>query len=112
MQEKYKAFLPINVRSRPKISLDYAGSVLYGYVSKYNIGDAMTKFYPVVGSDNKNIKAISAGDFREPKRGEYYLSGAYVEAYKANNDLMTKYYIARLVEVEKTYSKTLIKKYL
>lgn len=29
--------------------------------------------------------------FRAPKRGEYYLSGAIVEAWQAPNDLTTEY---------------------
>jgi len=35
--------------------------------------------------------------FRAPKKGEWYLSGAIVEAYQAPNDLTTEYTI-----VEKT----------
>ena len=37
------------------------------------------------------------GEFRPPKRGEYYLSGAIVEAYRAPNDLSTPYWIAEFV---------------
>jgi hypothetical protein len=32
-------------------------------------------------------------EFREPRRGEYYLSGAIVAAHRAPNDLTTKYQI-------------------
>lgn len=35
---------------------------------------------------------------RPPKKGEYYLSGAKVTAYKAPNDLTTPYYIAVKVQ--------------
>jgi hypothetical protein len=31
--------------------------------------------------------------FRNPKRGEFYLSGAIVAAYKAPNDLSSPYHI-------------------
>lgn len=31
---------------------------------------------------------------RAPKKGEYFLSGAIVTAYKAPNDLTTEYFIA------------------
>jgi hypothetical protein len=31
--------------------------------------------------------------FREPKKGEFYLSGAVVQAWKAPNDLTTSYQI-------------------
>ena len=63
-----------------------------------------TRFYPVEGKPS-NIKAIRTMDKRRPKKGEYYLSGAIVTAYRAPNDLETAYYIAQLVEVEeiKTY---------
>jgi hypothetical protein len=37
------------------------------------------------------------GDFRAPKKGEFYLSGAIVSAYRAPNDLAQKFHIARLV---------------
>jgi hypothetical protein len=32
-------------------------------------------------------------DFRAPKKGEWYLSGAIVEAYQAPNDLTDEYQI-------------------
>ena len=31
--------------------------------------------------------------FRPPRRGEYYLSGAIVEAWRAPNDLTTAYHV-------------------
>jgi hypothetical protein len=37
--------------------------------------------------------------FRRPKKGEYYVSGAIPEAYRAPNDLPTEYLVVeRLVE--------------
>ena len=36
----------------------------------------------------------ATGEFRAPKAGEYYLSGAIIEAYRAKNDIATKYWIA------------------
>lgn len=39
----------------------------------------------------------ATGEFRAPKRGEYYLSGAIVEAYRAPNDYSTPYWIARFI---------------
>jgi hypothetical protein len=54
---------------------------------------------------NGNIRAIRTGEFREPKRGEWYLSGAIAQGYKAPNDLNTKYHILKLVKVEtKTFT--------
>lgn len=46
------------------------------------------------------VKAISAGETREPKKGEWFLSGARIEAYKAHNDLTSNYPIAKLVRVK------------
>jgi hypothetical protein len=36
----------------------------------------------------------ATGEFRPPLRGEFFLSGAIVEAYRAPNDLSTPYWIA------------------
>jgi hypothetical protein len=44
-----------------------------------------------------NVGAERTGEFRPPKAGEWFLSGAIVGAYRAPNDLPTAYYIARLV---------------
>lgn len=40
------------------------------------------------------------GEKRPPLRGEWFLSGASVAAYRAPNDLSTPYHIAKLVRVE------------
>lgn len=34
--------------------------------------------------------------FRKPKKGEWYLSGAIVEAYKAPHDLSIEYWVAEI----------------
>lgn len=39
---------------------------------------------------------VATQDFRPPRKGEFYLSGAKVCAYRAPNDLDTAYRIARL----------------
>jgi hypothetical protein len=44
---------------------------------------------------------------RCPKKGEWYLSGSIIEAYRAPNDLSTPYHIARLVKTKKE-TKTVI----
>jgi len=41
--------------------------------------------------------AIPTGEFREPKKGEYFISGAEPMAYLAYNDLSMKYHIAKIV---------------
>ena len=38
---------------------------------------------------------IATGEFRPPKAGEWYLSGAIIEAYKARADFTTACWIAR-----------------
>jgi len=60
------------------------------------------KFYNL--AENKiqqNFKAIKTGEYRAPKKGEWYLSGAIPEAWKAKNDLSSKYFILKIVKVEK-----------
>lgn len=46
--------------------------------------------------------AVKTGEFRPPRKGEWYLSGAIPEAYQANMDYSTSqaYHILRVVEVE------------
>lgn len=51
-----------------------------------------------IGKHQPKYKAT--GEFRAPKRGEYYLSGAIVAAYKAHNDLTSAYWIAVPVELK------------
>jgi hypothetical protein len=58
----------------------------------------------------KRIAAIKTGEFREPKAGEWFLSGAIVEAYRANNDLLTKYHIAKLILTETITTTKIINK--
>ena len=75
-----------------------------------------TKFYPLKDYPNEEemkrfglrymspylntIKAKFTGEKRCPKKGEWFLSGAIVEAYKAKNDLTTVYHIAVLVKIK------------
>ncbi len=46
------------------------------------------------------VKAVWTGEKRCPKKGEWYLSGAIVEAYRAPNDLSSQFHIAKLVKTE------------
>lgn len=39
------------------------------------------------------------GEFRAPKKGEFYLSGAIITAYQAPNDFTSCYWIAKPVEM-------------
>jgi hypothetical protein len=47
-----------------------------------------------------NVMAINSKQFRCPKQGEWYLSGAIPAAYKAPNDLSQEFFIATLVKVK------------
>ncbi len=41
---------------------------------------------------------ISTGEFREPLKGEYFLSGAIPEGYRATCNMTSKYWIGELRE--------------
>jgi hypothetical protein len=41
----------------------------------------------------QNIRFRRTGEFRTPKKGEWYLSGAIPAAYEAHADFDTEYYI-------------------
>ena len=45
------------------------------------------------------VKAVATGEVRPPEAGEWFLSGAIVEAHFAPNNLTAPYRIARLVKV-------------
>ena len=68
----------------------------------YKLADYMRRFeYERFGVNNHAlIRAVYTGEKRPPKQGEWYLSGAIVEAYRAPNDLSTPYHIAKLVKIQ------------
>ena len=45
------------------------------------------------------IVAVKSGEFRPPKRDEWYLSGAIPEGYKAKNNLSTPFHILKLARL-------------
>lgn len=49
---------------------------------------------------NVNVKARWTGEKRPPRKGEYFLSGACVQAWEAYTDMNVPYHIAELVVVE------------
>lgn len=63
--------------------------------------------FPVAGFNN-SIKAIKTKEFRAPKKGEFYISGAIPMAYKAYEDLDDSYRIAKIVKVKKVVTYELI----
>ena len=54
-----------------------------------------------LGCGANTIAAVRTGEFRSPKRDEWYLSGSIPEAYKAKNDLSTPFHILKLVRVQR-----------
>lgn len=50
----------------------------------------------------RDLRAVMTGEFRAPKKGEWYISGAIPEAYLAPNDLASEYHIARVIRVLST----------
>lgn len=46
------------------------------------------------------IKAVKSGEYRNPRKGEFYLSGAIPMAYRAPSDFRSPYHIARIVLVK------------
>jgi hypothetical protein len=48
-----------------------------------------------------NLMGKLTGEYRPPKAGEYYLSGAIPEVWKAGADLRSSYYVAKLVKVRR-----------
>ena len=69
----------------------------------------MTQYYPIEErfiypppiTGRPGYLAKYSGEKRCPWKGEHYLSGAHIMAYKAPNDLDTVYQIAKIVKVRK-----------
>ena len=71
--------------------------------------DGVARIYaPIAGMGVNGVHAVWDGKPRRcPKKGEWYLSGAIIEAYRAPNDLSTPFHIATLVKTKKEH-KTII----
>lgn len=63
-------------------------------------GAARLGFTPKGIALRNSIRAKWTGERRPPRRGEWFLSGAIIEAYRALADLRTSYHIARLVRTK------------
>jgi hypothetical protein len=50
---------------------------------------------PFLPRDHELCLFVKSGEFRCPKKGEYFLSGAIPGAYQAPNDLSNPYHIAK-----------------
>jgi hypothetical protein len=62
-----------------------------------NIRRAPVGNYPGDCPDIRGLgkRYVATGEFRAPLKGEYYLSGAIICAYRTPNDLTTASWIAR-----------------
>jgi len=49
--------------------------------------------------NSRELRVATTGEFRPPIAGEWYLSGAIIEGYRAPSDLHTPFHIARLVRI-------------
>lgn len=49
--------------------------------------------------DRVGVRAVATGELREPRKGEWFLSGSNIEPYRAEHDLSIAYHIARLAVV-------------
>lgn len=68
----------------------------------------MVTYYPVVDhipnkkdAQHSDFRGKLTGEFRPPKKGEWYLSGAIPECYRAPNDLTQAFHIIKLVKIER-----------
>lgn len=71
-------------------------------MKSYPLVDTLTKtdLAKVRITTKARVRAVATSEFRKPKKGEWYLSGAVVEAYRAHSDLSANFRIAKLVPVK------------
>ena len=64
---------------------------------------------PKVGGtfNTRDIRAKLSGEFRNPRKGEWYLSGAIPHAYRTPNDLSSKFHIAKIVLTQTVVTTTI-----
>jgi hypothetical protein len=58
---------------------------------------------------NPKFRVMAIGEYRAPKKGEWFLSGAIVEGYRAFADMSVRYHIGQLVEVEEVKTLKILK---
>jgi hypothetical protein len=63
---------------------------------------------PPVGYERSTTHAVATGERRPPRAGEWFLSGALIEAYQAAHDLNQVFHIARLVRTETVTRKVIL----
>ena len=56
--------------------------------------------FPGENQFKPNIRYTATGEYRNPLKGEYFLSGSIITAYFAQTDLSTPYWVAKAVELK------------
>lgn len=56
------------------------------------------QLFPINEYLDRHHHIEATGEFRNPKAGEWFISGAIPEGYRASRDLSTPYDIGRLVQ--------------
>ncbi len=79
------------------------GNKIYPLGTSYRIKPGSLRLQP-----GEKRGAIKTDQFRCPKKGEYFLSGAIPMAYLAPNDLTCKYWIAKIVKYKIVQQKVII----
>ena len=76
------------------------------YLKGIGIRMNLNKYYPIAEGGiyiqtpfKKNHRAKLTGEYRHPRKGEWYISGDIPETYLAKNDLPSSYYIAKIYKV-------------
>lgn len=64
-----------------------------------SLGLKRAEFHTSLDLSPKDVRAVFSGDKRNPRKGEWYLSGDPILAYRAPNDYATPYHIAKIVRV-------------
>ena len=62
--------------------------------------DNMAHIWGEPSKSGRYARAVRTYEFRSPKAGEWYLSGAIPTAYRAPNDLSSEFHIMSLVAVD------------
>ena len=67
----------------------------------YPLGERPTVEIQRLGN---TLRARWTGEKRLPRKGEWFLSGAIIEAYQAKCDMTTPFHIARLVRARQVWT--------
>lgn len=66
-------------------------------------GGGAVKLYQGGEPGHQRDRFVKTGEFRPPRRDEYYLSGAIPEVWRARGNLSSPYYIMRPATHEETF---------